>query len=91
MLAPCLQSSARKGFTDCVRRRRWVRRKRQAVQPQRGASGSGGAAETGTSRRVSVGRTTVLGVVQPGGKLPLPYGWSSPGKQLQVGLLCHRR
>ncbi len=84
-----LQISARKGFTDCGRRRRWVRRKRQAAQPLRQASGTASASQGGTSRRMSVGQKTVLGVVQPGGKLPLPYGWSSPGKQLQVGHLAH--
>ena len=82
------QASARKGFTDCVRRRRWVRRKRQDAPAQRQASG--GAVSAGdSSRRESIGKKTVLGIVQPGGKLPLPYGFNSSGKQLQVRLgLC---
>ena len=32
------------------------------------------------------GKRTVLGTVQPGESLSVPYGWRSAGKQLQVSL-----
>ena len=72
-----VQSAASKGFTDCVRRRRWVRRKRQVAAAADEASGSVTASSTG-------GKKHVLGIVQPHEKLALPYGFDAPGKQLLV-------
>lgn len=58
-----------------MRRKRWVRRKRQVMVDQ--ASGSAAASSVG-------GRKVVLGTVQPGSKLALPYGFDASGKQLLV-------
>ena len=85
------QRCKRKGLTDCVRRRRWVRTKRQDTSAAPSRASSGQVSEPGSARSEPAGRTTVLGVVAPGGKLPLPYEWNTLGNQLQVWILLKHR
>ena len=72
------QSMARKGFTDCVRRKRWVRGKQRIEVPQQ-------QTDSHSSNAISAGSDVeFIGVVQPGAKLPLPLDWATNGRQLQV-------
>lgn len=57
-----------------------MRRKRRVATPAEQASASASASST-------AGQKLVLGTVQPGKKLALPYGFNAPGKQLLVRLL----
>lgn len=77
MSVPLVQANAKKGFTDCVRRKRWVRRKRRVQDPQQ-------APQRATSMPSAGSAVMVVGVVQPGAKLPLPHNWAADRKQLQV-------
>lgn len=61
-----------------MRRKRWVRRKRRAQEAQ--------PAQQRAAAPCAGGTVAVVGVVQPGAKLPLPHNWAADRKQLQV--LC---
>lgn len=74
-----LQSMAKKGFTDCVRRKRWVRHKRRVDAPAAPQSSHTDGATGETN-----GNMKIVGVVQPGAKLALPLGWDTNGRQLKV-------
>lgn len=67
-----------KALQHFVRRRRYFRRRRQLPQKtDTPASNAERAAEDGEGE---VNRT-ILGVVQPGDSLPLPFGWRRSGKK----------
>lgn len=73
-------------INDYVRRRRWVRRRRRTGSKP--APLASLAAALGTDhkkpRKQVVTSRQVLGRAAPGEALPLPLGWSSPGRQLQL-------
>ena len=88
------------GVNDYVRRRRWVRRRRRVGGRQYPVAAAAKAAATkaassleaafsGSGERrqesdVIIKQRQVLGRAAPGEALPLPLGWSAPGKQLQL-------
>ncbi len=81
-------AAASRKLCDFVRRRRWRRRRRRA---RAGGGGSAGMARAGSiaaaaeaALRGEAATPRVLGTVQPGRCLPLPYGWRTCGKQLVV-------
>ena len=81
---------------DFVRRRRWVRKRRQgassassepAVTPSPASTASTPSIrslQTAANQRAAEGPQTPLGMVAAGDRLPLPQGWSARGSQLQV-------
>jgi hypothetical protein len=91
--------SHRPSLNDYVRRRRWVRRRRRAggrafpVASAAAAAASKafsalGGGHAGRSEDEEgyfiVKERRILGRAAPGEALPLPLGWSAPGKQLQL-------
>ncbi len=99
------QGSANKGMMDFVRRRRWVRKRRQvaageATRPAVTSSPSPASTantpsirslQTAADQRAAEGSQTPLGTVAAGDRLPLPQGWSARGSQLQVSRTASRR
>ncbi|KAL0043259.1 hypothetical protein WJX82_006661 [Trebouxia sp. C0006] len=65
---PPQYGAQKRGVVDFTRRRRWLRRRRAI------------AAEN-SKKEV---QRTLLGTVQPGDSIPVPYGWQKAGKQLAV-------
>ncbi|KAL4443584.1 hypothetical protein ABPG75_011321 [Micractinium tetrahymenae] len=72
---------------DYVRRRRWVRRRRRTGSKPAPLASLAAALGSGLKQKqqeqVVTGRQ-VLGCAAPGEALPLPLGWSSPSRQLQL-------
>ncbi|KIY93003.1 hypothetical protein MNEG_14960 [Monoraphidium neglectum] len=85
---PPSPGSGLKKSHDFVRRRRWVRRRRQSALPSTvlDITPAGGAADGGKQAAGSgeVWVRKVLGLVDPGGSVPLPHNWQKHSKQLQV-------
>ncbi|KAK9834254.1 hypothetical protein WJX81_000411 [Elliptochloris bilobata] len=84
-------SAAYRKLCDFVRRRHWLRRRRRVLAAEGGDVDGRGlqradsvAAAAAAALRGEAGTPSVLGVVQPGACLPLPYGWRTCGKQLVV-------
>lgn len=78
-------AAASRKLCDFVRRRRWRRRRRRVRDEEVGGDGGGMqradsvAAAAAAALRGEAGTPRVLGVVQPGACLPLPYGWRTCG------------
>jgi hypothetical protein len=88
---PPTPGSGIKRSHDFVRRRRWVRRRRQAALPSTvldmAPAGGAPAAGAGGRQAAASGEVwvrKVLGMVEPGDSVPLPHNWHQHSKQLQV-------
>ncbi|KAK9819963.1 hypothetical protein WJX72_004515 [[Myrmecia] bisecta] len=82
---PPKPGSEKKSTFDFCRRRRWVRRRRQIasslLQARRSTSFRSDSIPRCADPNVE---RTVLGTIDPGESIPLPYGWRSSGKQVQL-------
>jgi hypothetical protein len=82
------------GLADDVRRRRWVRRRRRlerqrfpvasAVHKAAVAVLHGPEKQRPQESNIIIKERRILGRAAPGEALPLPLGWSTPGRQLQL-------
>ncbi|KAL4858517.1 Vacuolar protein sorting-associated protein 13C [Chlorella vulgaris] len=89
--------SHKPSLSDYVRRRRWVRRRRRVGGSQSSFPVASTVASAASKAMTALGgqqsrdeehfvvkERQVLGQAAPGEALPLPLGWSAPGKQLQL-------
>ncbi|KAL3132004.1 hypothetical protein ABBQ32_14227 [Trebouxia sp. C0010 RCD-2024] len=95
---PPQNGAQKRGVVDFTRRRRWLRRRRQDLtrpspppqDPAPSPRQTAAARRTTSIRAIAADvakkevHRTVLGVVQPGDSIPIPYGWQKAGKQLAV-------
>ncbi|DBB13383.1 TPA: hypothetical protein ACH3X3_005116 [Trebouxia sp. C0006] len=96
---PTQNGAQKRGVVDFTRRRRWLRRRRQALTPSPGSPCPLPKTITSCSphnfnqlwcRAIAAENSkkevqrTLLGIVHPGDSIPVPYGWQKAGKQLAV-------
>lgn len=79
----------RKALQHFVRRRRWVRRRRET--PRRDRSNAQQSSERGDTEDADDSSRMMLGVVEPGDSLPLPFGWRTSGNTSLLSSCCNCR
>ena len=83
-------SAGSRGPVDFVRRRRLVRRRAPVARLAGEAGGDEGGVGSAAGATSSMQRL-VLGVVPPGGRLPLPLGWRNSDAQVSVRPVLPRK